>query len=1178
MRLISALFLILFTIIGSCRNTNDVGFEQLFADKTGIQFSNTITENDSINILDLEYVYNGGGVAIEDFNQDGLPDIFFTGNMVGNHLYLNKGDFEFEDISNIAGISGNGKWSTGVSVVDINNDGLKDIYVGASISSDPLKRANMLFINRGLNKDGKPFFEDMAAAYQLNDTGHTTHAVFFDYDKDGDLDCYVLTNKVGADRYPNQYRPKQLDGQAENTDRLFRNDFDSSKGHPVFVNVSKEAGILQEGYGLGVAVADVNGDGWKDIYVTNDFLTNDILWVNNRNGSFTNMVDRYLKHSSYSAMGNDVADINNDGLPDLVAVDMLPASNDRKKMMMAANSYQHYQNNEEFGYQFQYVRNTVQLNLGPAWKDSTGSSHPIFGDIAFYAGVAETDWSWAPLLMDFDNDGWKDLMVTNGYPKDITDRDFMTYRVSANKIAPKDLILEQIPEVKLPNYIFRNAGNARFEDMTNAWNFNAPSFSSGAAYGDLDNDGDMDLVINNTNQQAMVYKNLAAKKSKEGNNYLQIELEGPEFNRDGIGAKLELRKGDSIQMAEFSPYRGYLSSMQHLLHFGLGYAAKVDQLHIIWPDGKEQLIINVEANQKLKLSYANAGLQHQNPQQPLSPPLFNDISGSISPAFQHQEFDYSDFNVQKLLPHKFSEYGPAMAAADLDGNGLDDLVIGGSFGYSASILLQQPNGNFRRSELIPNASPQNKAWEDMGILLFDADGDGDQDLYIASGGYESEPGSTHYQDHFYLNDGKGRFTENSEAIPLNTTSKSCVRAADIDRDGDLDLLLAGRISPWNYPIPVSTALLINETKNGQVQFLDRTRELAPGLLEIGLVCDALFTDVDNDNWPDLLIAGEWMPITILKNQKGKLQRITETGLEAKKGWWNAIAPGDFDNDGDIDYIVSNLGLNSFYRASEKEPVRIYAHDFDNNQSMDAIPTLYLPNAAGERKEFPVHTRDDQIKQMISLRRKFQNYKKYSTAGIRELLSDSLIQLAWKGEVNQFESVLVENLGNGKFSMKALPMKAQISILNGMIAEDLNGDGFLDLICSTNDYGTEVSVGRYDALNGLVLLGNGDGTFRETGIAESGVFVPGNGKSLVFINGPDKELRAVFSQNRGPLKFFQWKGKFSLEIPGKNHNTAFLELENGKQRKQEKYWGSGFLSQSPFRVLNSEKIRQVTFKK
>lgn len=1151
-----------------------MGFELIPAEKSGIQFANTITENDSINILDLEYTYNGGGVAIEDFNQDGLPDIFFTGNRVGNHLYLNKGELRFEDVSATAGISGNDKWSTGVAVVDINNDGLKDIYVGASISNDPLKRANMLFVNKGAGKDGKPVFEDQALAYNLADTGHTTHAVFFDYDNDGDLDCYILTNKVGADRYPNQYKQKQLDGTAENTDRLYRNDFDSSKGHPVFTNVSKEAGILQEGYGLGVAIADINGDGWKDIYVTNDFLSNDILWINNRNGSFTNRVEQYFKHTSYSAMGNDVADINNDGLPDLIAVDMLPASNDRKKMMMAANSYQNYLNNEEFGYQYQYVRNTLQLNLGPAWKDSAGTSHPVFGDIAFYAGVAETDWSWAPLFVDFDNDGWRDLMITNGYPKDITDRDFMTYRASANKIAPKELMLDQIPEVKLSNFIFKNSDGTRFTDKSTDWDFDTPSFSSGAAYGDLDNDGDMDLVINNTNQVAMVYKNRAIEKLTD-NQYLQVQLEGPPANRDGFGTRIEIHLGDSLQVSEFSPYRGYLSTMQDIVHFGLGKYKQIDKLLVTWPDGKEQQLENIPANQRLVLNYQDASAPGVKPNKNTQP-LFTTTAGANSPFFQHLEYDYSDFNVQKLLPHKLSEFGPAMAAGDLDGNGLQDLVIGGSFGYSAAVLLQQPDGSFQNTSLIPAADPQTKPWEDMGILLFDADKDGDLDMYITSGGYELEPGSKQYQDHFYLNTGKGIFKEDSTAIPINTTSKSCVRAADIDQDGDMDLLLAGRVKPWNYPMPVSSTLLLNESVNGKLQFRDATKEMAPELIDLGLVCDAIWTDIDNDNWPDLLVAGEWMPITLFKNNKGKLQRLGETGIEHSKGWWNSIAPGDFDNDGDIDYVVSNLGLNSFYRASDKEPVRMYAGDFDNNKSLDAIPTLYLPNAAGERKEFPAQTRDDLIKQMISLRRKFQNYKLFSTAGIQQILSDSLLQTAWVGEVNNLASVYIENKGAGKFSMRKLPMPAQLSMLNGMIAEDLNGDGNLDLVAATNDYGTEVSVGRYDALNGLVLMGDGTGNFTALTIANSGFYVPGNSKSLVWLNGPEKTLKLAVAQNRGSLQCFQWQGQLASEQPGEYASYAIITLANGKKRKQERYWGAGFLSQSPFLLFTNQQVKQIEY--
>lgn len=1157
----AALILALSTL--ACNLGDNSLFRKLDPKETGIHFNNKITENDSVNILDLEYVYNGGGVAIADFNNDSFPDVFFTGNMVSNQLYLNEGKMNFKDVTESAGVSGNGKWSTGVASVDINQDGWMDLYVCASIKNDPAQRTNMLFINKGIGADGAPKFVDEAAAYNVADTGHSTNAAFFDYDNDGDLDLYVLTNKMDK-IYPNQYRRKITDGSSPTTDRLYRNDWDSSKRHAVFTDVSKGAGILIEGFGLGLNICDINKDGWKDVYVTNDFLTNDLLWINNRNGTFTNRAAEYFKHTSYSAMGNDVADINNDGLADIITADMLPGTNYRKKMMMPANSYQTYLNNNEYGYDYQYGRNTLQLNLGNISHQVDSLKHPVFAEIAFYSGVAETDWSWTPMVTDFDNDGLRDIIITNGFPKDITDHDFMTFRASANKIASKDQLLEQIPAVKLHNYAFKNTGDASFTDMSDNWGLSEPCFSNGAAYGDLDRDGDLDFIINNINDEAFFYENTAA-----GNNhYLQFQFKGEVPNRNGLGAWIELYYDNGKkQVYEHSVYRGYLSSIQYLAHFGLGKVTRVDSVVVKWPNLKKQVLKNVSADQDIVLDIKNADMYYNPEAGSPANTIFSDVTGSLKLAYQHEEIDFADFNIQKLLPHKLSEYGPGMAVGDIDGNGLEDFITGGSYGYSAEIFLQQEDGQFQSKKVLPGANTKTKTWEDLGLLLFDADGDADLDLYTASGSYENQPGSKSYADKFFVNDGKGGFALDTSAFPKNYTSKSCARAADFDRDGDLDIFVAGRVEPWNYPKPVSSVLYRNDTKNGQVRFTDVTKDVAKDLQNLGLVCDALWTDFDSDGWFDLVLAGEWMPISFLRNVQGKFTNITaNTGIADQTGFWNSVAPGDFDNDGDVDYVVGNMGQNSFYRASKQYPVKVYAKDFDNNGSYDALPSLFLFDDEGNRQEYPAQTRDDLVKQIIGMRSKFQNYKTHATATMDKLFTPEELKDALILQATNFRTSLLRNIGDGKFEISNMPVVSQFSTINAMVVEDFNSDGNLDIVMSTNDYGTESTVGRYDALNGLYLEGDGKGNFAAPATNRSGLYIPGNGKAIVKTRHVSGKCMIIAAQNRGPLKAFVSASNDSLISLQPLDCTALLTLTDGRKRKQEVHYGSSFLSQSG-RFLN-----------
>lgn len=1164
------LFFVLLCSFLSCKRSTL--FEQIDSSHSGVHFNNLITENDSINPLDLVNIYNGSGVGIGDFNNDGLPDIYFSGSMVSNKLYLNKGDFKFEDITDQAGVGGAGRWGRGVSIIDLNNDGLPDIYVCNTLSKDSLKRRNLLYINQGKNKNGIPHFKEMAQEYGLDVHLHSTMASFFDMDNDGDLDMYLTVNEATTDDNPNRFRPIITDGTHRSTGRLFRNDNNIGLNHPVFHDISIQAGIKIEGYGHSTTIADINIDGWKDIYVTNDFLSNNILYVNNHNGTFTDRSKEYFKHTSANAMGQDIQDINNDGLADVFELDMNPEDNYRKKMMMNGNSYQTFQNFDFYSYQYQYVRNTLQLNRGPklGQQDSIGS--PAYSEISFMSGTAQTDWSWCPLITDFNNDGFRDIVITNGYPKDVTDHDFITYRNEAYQIAPKKDILGQIPVVKLHNYAFQNKGDLTFNDETKNWGLATPTFSNGAVYADLNNDGAMDMIINNINDEAMIYKNTSREKELEKAHFLQIKFIGTKQNVNGLGAFANIYYDHGKQQVyENNPYRGYLSTVQDIAHFGLGTVAIIDSVVIKWPNNKKQVLKEVKADQQLKVNISNA---HENYtwHQPViaTKALFKEVTASVGIHYKHQENDFVDFNVQKLLPHKFSEYTPALAVGDVDGNGLDDIVTGGNAHFPAQILLQQTNGQFLQRQLLPGKNSISQNFKDEGLLLFDANADGIPDLYIASGGYENAPQSPAYQDKLYLNDGKGNFTSAENVLPKNVTSKLCVRALDYNRDGKLDLFVSGRVDPWNYPKPVSSFIFRNDSQNGQVKFTDVTAQVAPVLKNIGLVCDALFTDYNNDGWPDLIMAGEWMPIKFLKNDKGIFKDETnKSNLKDNLGWWNTIVGGDFRHTGRMDYIVGNAGLNTLYHANNQYPVYITAKDFDKNGSYAAIPSLFLPDQNGEKKEFPAQTRDDLLKQMISLKKKFTNYKSFATATMSDILSPEQMEGALRLKANQLQSCYLKNEGNGKFTVIPLPKEAQVSTLNGMVVDDFDGDGNLDVAINGNDYGTEVSTGRYDAFNGLVLKGDGNGNFKPLSILQSGIYIPGNGKALVKLQSKNGKYLLAASQNRDKLKVFQLNKDVSTLKLQPADISALITYKNNRVSKEEFYYGASFLSQSG-RFFNVDK--------
>lgn len=1161
----------------SCRESPSL-FRKISPDQSGLLFNNVIIENDSVNPIDMEFIYNGGGIGVGDFNNDGLPDLYFTANTVSNKLYLNHGHLSFSDVTDKSNAAGEGEWFNAVSVVDINNDGWDDIYLSASILQDSRHRRNLLYVNQGAGADKIPVFKEMAAEYGLADTSFSVHAAFFDYDNDGDLDMFQVTTKL-ARRDATKFSIYSKDSLHLDYDRLYRNDWSDSLKHPVFTNVSKEAGIMHPGFGLGVAIADINLDGWKDIYVTNDFYSSDLLYINNKNGTFTESAKQYFKHTSQNAMGNDVADINNDGLADIVAVDMNPEDNYRKKKNLGSNNYNVYRNMKRENLLLQYVRNTLQLNLGPAVATRDSLTHPVFAEIGFYSGIAETDWSWCPSIADFDNDGYRDIIITNGYPKDVTDNDFVAFRAKSSFIASKKDLLAEAPEIKIPNYAFHNKGDLKFENKTKEWGLDQPSFANGAVYVDLDNDGDLDYVINNINEQASLYENKTNDAGQVRANYLEVQFNGDDKNINGFGAWAELYyNGNQKQVYENSPYRGYLSTVDKKAFFGLGNVKAIDSLIIRWPNHKKQIITNVPVNQLFKADVKDASVVDNWIRSKQSSSFFTDITASSGIHYTHQENDYVDFNNERLLPHKLSQYGPGLAAADIDGDGLDDLFIGGNSSAPGKFYLQKSPGNFieKNTPSFEKTGPASS--EDMGILFFDADNDGDQDLYIASGSNEFEASSTNYRDHFYINNGKGDFILDTLAFPANYVSKSCVKAADFDNDGDLDLFVGGRVLPKSYPSPVSSFVYRNDSKNGVIKFTDVTNDIAKELKDIGLVCDALWTDFDNDGWIDLILAGEWMPVTFFKNSNGQFKNITsQSGVDHETGWWNSIAGGDFDNDGDIDYIVGNLGGNSFFRGNHQYPVSIYAKDFDNNKSYDAIPAIFLKDKQGEMKEFTTHNRDNVMEQLPVLKKKYLTYKSFADAGVRQLFSEEDLKSALSLHASNFSSSILINNGNGHFEMHSLPVPAQVAPMYGIITEDFNNDGNLDIAVCGNDFGTEVSSGHYDAMNGLILLGDGKGAFLPQNLLQSGIYIPGDAKALVKIASPDNYFVAG-SQNKDSLKVFKCSlaGRKIIPLLMQDRNV-FITMNDGRKRKEEVYHGNSFLSQSsPFIKLHEGiKVVEVT---
>lgn len=1074
-------------------------FQLLDASKTGIDFVNTIEETPEDFIWMYEYWYNGAGVSAADFNGDGRSDLFFTGNNRTNALYLNEGEFKFKEVTETAGVGASAdKFATGSTIVDINQDGLLDIYVCYSGSTfNPEARKNELYLHQGFTAAGEPKFKEVAESYGIADTSRTTQAVFFDMENDGDLDLYVLNHthplyikQVGRKRLPPNmqnriYRPV--------TSRLYRND-----GNGSFTDVTKIAGVFLPGFGLGLAVRDFDENGYLDIYVSNDYSIPDYLWLNNGDGTFKEAGKKHFKHTAFFGMGCDAADINNDGLEDLINVDMTSSDHIRSKTLMPAMNVDSYNSlTEKYGYLKQNMFNALQLNRGKG----------DFSEIGNMAGVALSDWSWAPLLADFDLDGYKDLFISNGYLRDTKDNDWVE-KISAYRRAKGGLLtleevyahFQEMNSVPIPNRIWKNDGNLQFSDKGESWGMQTPSFSSGAIYADLDLDGDLDMVINNLESPAHIYRNQAREQAR--GNFIRFHLKDGKTYNKSRNAKVFIYYDGQMQMMENTFVRGYQSTVEPIVHFGLGKAEKIERVEIHWLDGTISMLNNPSINQVHIID--KAAISSRMKKTITTQALFEDVTSKVNVAYAHRENKYDDFKKEILLPHRQSTLGPALAVADINGDGLEDFYVGGARGQQGVFWKQTKEGKFELDQ--PKYLLNTKGNEDLDALFFDADGDGDQDLYVASGGDGSFPEGTKWlQDRFYLNDGQGNFSLQKEALPEMLSAAGTVRASDWDKDGDLDLFIGGRTLPGKYPFAPTSYLL----QNNDGIFEDVTTKVAPELSKIGMITDAIWADSDKDGDQDLIVIGEWMPITIFERTE---QGFTKTTIPNTEGWWYSIAAADFDKDGDQDFIVGNIGLNNKFHPSIEKPIHIYTNDFDGSGSYDIVLSKYYKG-----EQVPVRGRDCSSQQMPMIGKKFPTYVGFASASMEDIFTPNLLSEALHYEAKTFASVYLENSGNHNFQATPLPLEAQIAPCNAIILEDINEDGHLDVLLGGNMLNTEVETPSYDAGKGLILLGNSKNEFIAMNYIQTGLQLDKNlkkmskiriGKRFAFIAANNNDLLQI----------------------------------------------------------------------
>jgi len=1052
------------------------------------------------NIYTYRNFYNGGGVALGDINNDDLIDIFLTSNMGSNVLYLNKGNFEFEDISARAGIEGKGQWSTGVSFADVNGDGWTDIYVCNSGNVAGDDRQNELYIN-----NGDLTFSEKSAEYGLNDPGYSTHGAFFDYDKDGDLDLYLMNNSSRAIGSFNLKENQRFERDSLGGDKLFRNDGN------IFKDVSAEAGIYGSviGFGLGITIGDIDLDGWLDIYVSNDFFERDYIYMNNRDGTFRETLTDMMPSISAASMGADMADLNNDGYPEIFATDMVPEYNDRLKTKTTFDNWEGYKSNVDNGYHHQFTRNMLHIH----------NADGTFSEIGRLAGVNATDWSWGALIMDLDNDGLKDIFVANGIYKDLTDQDYIQFFsnrdmvvsiISGNKVDYKTLI-DAIPSVKLPNYAYRNIGNYQFQNMASQWGLGDPSHSNGSAYGDLDNDGDQDLVVNNVNMPVFIYRNETNHQLPD-HHFLKVKLKGEPGNTDAIGAKVTARHKGNLVYVEQIPTRGFLSSIDPRPNLGLGSLTMVDSLIIEWPDNRITVMTNVQTDQILTLYQKDAVVKSLSGEEKITDRhvLFENITPDNRINFIHVENEFDDFRREQLIYHMLSTEGPRMCSGDVNGDGLDDIFICGAKEQPGALLIQNRNGTFLPAE--KQLFEADRISEDVDCAMFDADGDGDIDLYVASGGNEFPTSSSALADRLYINDGRGHFVKSKQILPAGKfESTSCVRAEDFDNDGVIELFVGIRVNPFLYGVPVNGYLLEND---GKGNFTNVTPEIAPELKNVGMIRDMLWADVDQDGDKDMILAGDWMPVKVFLNEKGVFKENKEAfGTEKTQGWWNCLAAGDFDTDGDMDFIAGNHGLNSRFRATQEKPVSMYVNDFDLNGKVEQIICVYEGEAL-----YPMALKHDLTRQIPSLEKKYTKYEMYKDQQITDIFPPEQLQNSIHLEACLLETSLFINDGAGNFTRKLLPAEVQFSPVFAAEVGDYNGDGNPDILLGGNLYHVKPEVGRYDASYGSFLLGDGKGGFDNIPGKLSGFHLNGEIRDILEVTTPTGKI-LVIARSNGPLQVF-----------------------------------------------------------
>ena len=1097
--------LLLLTACSQQQNQHTL-FTEVPSSTTHIDFRNDIKEDENYNILTYEYLYNGAGVAVGDVNGDGLPDIFFTGNMTSNKLYLNKGNFQFEDVTDLAGVRGRDRWKTGAVMADVNGDGLLDIYVCYSGPGPDSARRKELYINQGV-KNGIPTFKECAKEYGLDAPGtFTTTVAFFDMDGDGDLDMFMVNH---ADMFYNPFfntEKLRAKRHPEFGNRLYRND----NGH--FTDVSEQAHIDGSGlnFGLSVAVSDVNGDGWPDIYVTNDYDERDFLYLNNHDGTFREVLATAAGHISEFAMGSDIADYNNDGKPDIAVLDMLPEDNHRQKLLRGPDTYDKYTTRAEHGFHHQQMRNTLQLNNGNG-PDGT----PIFSEVGQLAGMSNTDWSWAPLFADFDNDGWKDLFISNGIFRDMTNLDFVKYtsgysmgqaEKTGSKLEMWQLV-QQMPSTKMTNYLFRNNHDLTFSKMNNDWGLTRQAISNGAAYADLDNDGDLDLIITTINDAPIIYRNHASEEHK--GHFLRLRLIGDSLNTYGIGAKVIVTTSQGRQLQEEYLTRGFQSSIDPIMHIGCGTDSIIRSVLVIWPRGKITRISNCKADTLLTLTERNASLPAHT-DLAVSPrsgfpgddslavpaPLFTDYTRQSGIHYTHQSSAFVDFKVSPLLPYQVSRVGPCLAKGDVNGDGLEDLFIGGTAGQPSILYLQTPEGSFRPAPIQPwndDKSPANTA-----ALFFDADGDGHPDLYLVSGGADYPQGSAGYQDRLYENDGKGNFHLLKDALPAETISGGCVKAADYNKDGKPDLFVGGKLIPGLFPKAPESLLLKNVSSPGHIRFEKDGSQHDTLLIHPGMVSDACWLDINKDGWPDLIVVGCFMPITIFENRQGQLiDQTAAYGLSHSQGWWTCILPQPSGKDTDL--VIGNLGVNTQFRASDNEPLQMYYGDFSGNGTFDPLLTYYI-----QGRSYPYASRDELLRQLPAQQKKYARYTAYADAQIGDVLTTQQLAAAGISDIRILQSMYLHREAAHQWSLHPLPNQAQISIVNGIVPVSI--DGKQDLVLAGNLYPFRVQLGPLDASIGLVLDNNdGKGNFTPLPYSQTGLCIPGDIRSLIELKGKKYEF-------------------------------------------------------------------------